>query len=359
MAVKSIDIIKSYLTEGKYPTASELVNVLDTLVSIGQNSGGDTSGLAAVAISGDYNDLTNKPTVPAISTNITSDATSDTKTTSPKAVKDFVEGKGYLTQHQDISGKANQTDLEALEDRVETLEQSGSGGGDTTQYSYLKLIPDLDAYTEAPVGEIVKYIGQNNDKYTRGWDYEKVSDTPQSRAATSIVYTDDVPEALKQSIDSLTFPLSYDNEEVPVYYFSAGSTSSPERFASVGTKTPAIGDPIFACDGSAVYHVTNTSTSGSKYYINIDHPTRTSSYELNINKTFFKWHDSNGNTVLLRHSINGSGDIGSGYQLINEDVFIEKDNMMYFGSNNGKTKAAYDDLQIPLWQPILMPTASN
>lgn len=37
------------------------------------------------------------PTVPTISTDISSDATSDTKTTSPKAVKTFVEGKGYLT----------------------------------------------------------------------------------------------------------------------------------------------------------------------------------------------------------------------------------------------------------------------
>lgn len=124
--------------------------------------------------SGSYNDLTDKPTiptVPAISTNITNDATSDIKTASPKAVKDFVEGKGYLTQHQDISGKANQSDLESLEDRVDALEQSGG----TTQYSYLKLIPDLDAYTEAPVGEIVKYTGQSNNKYTRGWDYEKVA----------------------------------------------------------------------------------------------------------------------------------------------------------------------------------------
>lgn len=37
------------------------------------------------------------PTVPTISTDISSDATSDTKTTSPKAVKTFVEGKGYTT----------------------------------------------------------------------------------------------------------------------------------------------------------------------------------------------------------------------------------------------------------------------
>ena len=37
------------------------------------------------------------PTVPTISTSVTTDAASDTKTVSPKAVKDFVEGKGYLT----------------------------------------------------------------------------------------------------------------------------------------------------------------------------------------------------------------------------------------------------------------------
>jgi len=44
--------------------------------------------------SGNYNDLTNKPTiptVPTISTNITTDATSDAKTTSPKAVKTYVD----------------------------------------------------------------------------------------------------------------------------------------------------------------------------------------------------------------------------------------------------------------------------
>lgn len=37
------------------------------------------------------------PTVPTISTDISSDASSDAKTASPKAVKTFVEGKGYTT----------------------------------------------------------------------------------------------------------------------------------------------------------------------------------------------------------------------------------------------------------------------
>jgi hypothetical protein len=50
------------------------------------------------------------PTVPAISTDITTDASSDTKTTSPKAVKTFVEGKGYGT-YSKPSGGIPKTDL--------------------------------------------------------------------------------------------------------------------------------------------------------------------------------------------------------------------------------------------------------
>ncbi len=40
--------------------------------------------------------------------------------------------------------------------------------------AYLQLVADLDAYTDAPVGTIVKYTGQTNNKYTHGFDYEKV-----------------------------------------------------------------------------------------------------------------------------------------------------------------------------------------
>ena len=48
------------------------------------------------------------PTVPTISTDISADASSDAKTASPKAVKSFVEGKGYLTEHQSLSGYATE-----------------------------------------------------------------------------------------------------------------------------------------------------------------------------------------------------------------------------------------------------------
>lgn len=50
--------------------------------------------------------------------------------------------------------------------------------------SYLQLVADLDAYTDAPVGTIVKYTGQTNNKYTHGFDYEKVEGEPQGQPIT-------------------------------------------------------------------------------------------------------------------------------------------------------------------------------
>ena len=73
----------------------------------------DIGYFAQVARTGSYNDLTNKPTiptVPTISTDIPADAASDAKTASPKAVKTFVENKGYATEQyvtQAIAGIAN------------------------------------------------------------------------------------------------------------------------------------------------------------------------------------------------------------------------------------------------------------
>ena len=58
------------------------------------NAKADSSSLATVATSGNYNDLSNKPTIPTVPTNVSS----------------FVNDAGYLTQHQslaDVFGKVN------------------------------------------------------------------------------------------------------------------------------------------------------------------------------------------------------------------------------------------------------------
>jgi len=93
--------LSSSSTDTQYPSAKAVYDAVSAKYT--KPSGGiPAADIAAGVI----------PTVPAISTDITSDATSDTKTTSPKAVKTFVEGKGYGT-YSKPSGGIPATDLAA------------------------------------------------------------------------------------------------------------------------------------------------------------------------------------------------------------------------------------------------------
>ena len=79
----------------------------------------NSSDLASVATSGDYDDLTNKPTIPAAQVNSDWNASSGvaqilnkpTIPTVPTNVSAFTNDAGYLTSHQDISGKVDVSDL--------------------------------------------------------------------------------------------------------------------------------------------------------------------------------------------------------------------------------------------------------
>ena len=64
--------------------------------------------------SGNYNDLTNKPTIPTIPTNISAfnnDSGYITSIPSEYVTDSELTAKGYLTEHQDISGKADKSEL--------------------------------------------------------------------------------------------------------------------------------------------------------------------------------------------------------------------------------------------------------
>ena len=75
-------------------------------------------------------------------------------------IESFLQG---ITDTQTLTGLLNNLKQEILQ----SIPQSQQG-------NYLQLIDDLDAYTDAPVGTIVKYTGPTNAKYTHGFDYEKV-----------------------------------------------------------------------------------------------------------------------------------------------------------------------------------------
>lgn len=84
-----------------------------------KNNYAKTADLAAVATSGSYNDLTDKPTVPTVPSNVSA----------------FTNDAGYLTTHQDISGKANSADLAAV-----------ATSGSYTDLTDKPTIPDITGY---------------------------------------------------------------------------------------------------------------------------------------------------------------------------------------------------------------------
>ena len=115
-------------TLGELATAiQENETVVDALNSAIGNKA-NTSDLAAVATSGSYNDLTNKPTlfsgsyndlsdkptIPTVPTKVsafTNDAGYLTAIPSEYVTETELNAKGYLTEHQDLSSYAKKTEL--------------------------------------------------------------------------------------------------------------------------------------------------------------------------------------------------------------------------------------------------------
>lgn len=64
-----------------------------------------TSWNAKSNFSGSYNDLTNKPTIPTKVSQLTNDSSFLTSVPAEYITETELNSKGYLTQHQDISGK--------------------------------------------------------------------------------------------------------------------------------------------------------------------------------------------------------------------------------------------------------------
>ena len=81
-------------------------SILDTITSSKVNQWDNKSNFT-----GNYNDLTNKPTIPSKTSQLTNDKGFITSIPSEYVTETELTNKGYLTQHQDISGKADKSAL--------------------------------------------------------------------------------------------------------------------------------------------------------------------------------------------------------------------------------------------------------
>lgn len=92
--VVTVSTLKTDMNLGNVGNFKAVSTVANQSLSDTEKSNARTNiGAGTSSFSGSYNDLTNKPTIPTVPTNVSA----------------FTNDAGYLTQHQDISGKADST----------------------------------------------------------------------------------------------------------------------------------------------------------------------------------------------------------------------------------------------------------
>lgn len=199
---------------------------------------------------------------------------------------------------------------------------------------YLKKIKDMDAYTnEAPVGEIVMYVGptvyddNGAELYHHGYIYERVATTPVTPKETITIPV---------NTDVVTFSNGkkvYKHDFATVYNFEAHTPQTAEAldggtFTDASKWTPLtlsiakVGDVLYydnninnrATIESIDYYISNVGYQQGQYHINVTANSEEDAYEVAKNNGAI--FDAPGNTgYTLVQAVNVVTDDGKHYKL--------------------------------------------
>ena len=160
IAIPSADHV-SYDNSGSGLSATDVQDAIDELSS----EKADSSSLATVATSGDYDDLINKPTIPTVndatltiqkngsdvatftanaSSNVVANVTVPTTTSELTNNSDFVSDASYVHTDNNFT-TAEKTKLSGIESGAEVNVQSDWSQSDNTKDDYIKNKPSLAA----------------------------------------------------------------------------------------------------------------------------------------------------------------------------------------------------------------------
>jgi hypothetical protein len=205
--------------EAKVNTAVSKVNTLSTKVNnavstaqaasqAAQNAASqvagkvDASDLAAVATSGKYSDLKNKPTIPSKTSQLTNDS-------------------GFLTEHQSLTAYAKKTDLNSYAKKTEIPDVSDfatkSEIPDVSDFATKSEIPSVEGLAPKSWVEGQGYLTQHQDISNKADKSElpsKVSDLPND---AGYITANDLPDYLTDSdlpdVTEGAFPSGVDVED--------------------------------------------------------------------------------------------------------------------------------------------------
>lgn len=245
------------------------------------------------------------------------------------------------------------TDTETLTGLLNDLKQEILGSIPEPQTgNYLELVDDLDAYTDAPDGKIVKYVGQTNEKYTRGFDYEKKQGYSINLQPYSS-YVINVPEGIPNTPSGLYWTSRESPETI------TESVSTPTCLYETGDGTQykgcaesiiAVGDVLFSPTGSSA----DTIPSAKITAINKNQYGEVELLTLQTGETLVPIRNSysnrQGNNVYVLRNVNGEALYSSdwyNYGAYNNGVF-----RMYGGVKESVNIVEINETEPSSWQPI-------
>ena len=234
--------LKQWFLRGKKPLAAQFAAWIDSFwhkddpigisdvsnLEAALDNKANAADLAHVATTGNYNDLLNKPSIPVVPE-------------VPENVSAFNNDAGYLTAHQDISGKADTAALAAVATSgdYDDLSNKPDLSGYATQ-------ADID-YVEAKVDDLEGRLPNNVSDLQDGSDYVKSEDL--AAVATSGSYNDlsDTPDLsgyatqadidyVKTIVDNLAGKPNFYVEEI-----TAGTTDDGVTTATISASTHQCG----------------------------------------------------------------------------------------------------------------------
>ena len=150
--------------------------------------------------SGSYNDLTDKPTIPDVSDYYTKSETNNAIATASGNTITWVVNQNYLTEHQDISGKANISDVNSALTAVDTAIEGKQDKGNYVSASTLN-----NYYTSAQTDTLLNNKADTSDipdvsNYIDGAVYVSSAKTINFYHGSTIVAQVDATEFIKDGM---------------------------------------------------------------------------------------------------------------------------------------------------------------
>ena len=227
--------LASYTTNQKLnDTLAVYAKIEDLPEGVNLTGYAKTADLADVATSGSYNDLTNKPTIPTVPTNVSA----------------FTNDANYLVA-SDITGKADKSEMSITAGTGTATIQLKSGTSATvlTQHQSLSNYATVAALTQQ-IQALQNQINQLQNSIPT-----QIGDLAQTATVTVRV----------NYKTSSTYPATYNNSNYAWVYINNGS----EKITGTKTYTLSLNDDL-KIQGDVEYPVSGYQSYEGKYYVKIN-----------------------------------------------------------------------------------------